>query len=440
MALSSNNLKIVLEGLRDSKIDYLRFTWCDLNGISKTKIVPAWAFEKFLKSGVTAACSVVAFGANGLPPNIKEDQSKVCSNCIILPVVNYHQELLWASDDDRKFAQIICETFWVNKTIQRANPRFAARAQLSKLNDLGYNLLSSYENEFILKKDGKLVFDSGVCETYNTLTTYKFESFLTLVEKNLRHMGIFCPTLEIEFGEGQFEITIECEKGIKAADNVFSFKEAVREIAIKEGMRASFMSKYSKTIGSSSHFNHSIISIETETNAFYDETNKHNMSVVCKHWIAGLVKHARALCAFFSPTVNCYKRLHKPYCPDISNWGYENRLASFRLVDNSSYGTYIENRIPSAASNPYLVLAATVAAGIDGIVHKLECPPMNNDKAERLPETLEEALVALENDKVLVEALGEELVEWFCISKRECEIEFLSKSEMTENDLYEEFF
>ncbi|CAD5119497.1 DgyrCDS8101 [Dimorphilus gyrociliatus] len=432
MALSSNHLEILRKSLLDNKIDYVRFTWCDLNGISKCKIVPAWCIEKSentLKSGVTATCNVLAFGPQGIIPAIEIDETKICSNCIILPAVELYRDLVWASEKDCKIAQVICETFWMDRTPQQANPRFVARAQLTKLKDLGYKLLSAFENEFVLKKDGKFVFDECSSETYNTITTSKYESFLTNVEKNLRHADIMCPTIEVEFGGGQFEITIECNEGIKAADDSFTFKEAIKEMAQKCGMSASFMSKISKVIGSSSHFNHSIKRVTTEDNAFFDASNKVKMSDECKHWMAGLIKHARALTAFYGPTTNCYDRLHNIYCPTIANWGFENRLASFRLVSNSEHGTYIENRIPSAASNPYLVLAATVAAGIDGLVHKLECPPMNDENAVVLPKSLEEALDDLEKDTVLCKALGKELVEWFCITKRVCEIKVLKTKE-----------
>jgi len=162
-------------------------------------------------------------------------------------------------------------------------------------------------------------------------------------------------------------------------------------------------------------------------NVFYDlETNQ--LSEVGRHWAAGLMKHAASLCALVSPTVNCYRRLHLPFTPDRNNCGFENRNAMLRIVAASPRTTYIENRLPSSAANPYVVLAATVAAGIDGLVNRLEPPRDAEDHGETLPSSLSEALSALEADKVLCDALGEEFVRWFLSLKREVEIVNVNKA------------
>lgn len=155
---------------------------------------------------------------------------------------------------------------------------------------------------------------------------------------------------------------------------------------------------------------------------------------MARHWIAGLLKHLKALTAICCPTVNCYRRLHIIPTPNRVDWGYDDRLATVRVkADGGPSGTYIENRLPASAANPYLVLAATVAAGVDGLVNRLECPParrVDNAKGDGgnesvLPNTLPEALAALEEDSVVVEALGKEFVTWFVRVKRELEVDRL---------------
>jgi len=174
-------------------------------------------------------------------------------------------------------------------------------------------------------------------------------------------------------------------------------------------------------------------------NAFHDpaETEKSGqLSAVGRHWAAGLIKHAAALTALLSPTVNCYRRLHGPFAPDRSDCGWENRTAMLRFVTPSPQTTYIENRLPSSAANPYVVLAATVAAGIDGLVNRLELPPADSQdrRAERLPSSLSEALSALQSDRVMCEALGEEFIRWFLSLKRDVEIAKVNQAEEAGRD------
>ena len=198
------------------------------------------------------------------------------------------------------------------------------------------------------------------------------------------------------------------------------------------------MSKpFTDTFGNGHHYSHSlwfsaasnVEENEAVKNAFYDPNAENCLSTVARHWLAGLIRHAPALTALCSPTVNCYRRLHVPWSPDFSDWGLDDRMAAFRVKAGHREATYIENRIPGGSSNPYLVLAATVAAGIDGIVNKLECPAPKSDSSvfAKLPESLPEALEALENDDVMRKSLGEEFIRWFAEAKRESEISKISQ-------------
>jgi glutamine synthetase len=153
-------------------------------------------------------------------------------------------------------------------------------------------------------------------------------------------------------------------------------------------------------------------------NAFASE--KEDLSETGRHWLAGLIAHARGACVLSTPTINGYKR-YRPYslAPDRLVWGKENRGAAFRLVGApGETATRIENRIGEPAANPYLYLASQVWSGLDGLSRKLP-PPRSADtpyeaKAEPLPRTLEEALEALRKDKVLVEGLGKGFVDYYC--------------------------
>ena len=198
---------------------------------------------------------------------------------------------------------------------------------------------------------------------------------------------------------------------------MFTLKEAVKEIALEHGWRATFMTRPAAGRGccSGMHFGQSLWT--DGKNAFHDdaaaaeEEDRRQLSAVGRHWAAGLVKHAGALAALVSPTVNCYRRLHRPWAPDRADCGWQNRNAMLRLVTSSAQTTYVENRLPSSAANPYVVLAATVAAGVDGLVNRLELPPADaQDRGERLPSSLSEALSALESDRTICDALGDEFI------------------------------
>jgi len=167
-----------------------------------------------------------------------------------------------------------------------------------------------------------------------------------------------------------------------------------------------------------------------DTNIFHDPTTN-ELSAVGSHWAAGLIKHAPALTALFCPTVNCYRHLHTHMTPDVADCAWESRDAMLRVVIMGPHTTYIENRLPTSAANPYIVMAATVAAGIDGLVNRLELP---RGEAERLPSSLPEALSALEADKVLSDALGEEFIRWFLQLKRETEIAKVNKAKDERRD------
>ena len=186
---------------------------------------------------------------------------------------------------------------------------------------------------------------------------------------------------------------------------------------------------FSGDTGNGCHFNHSLWTLDGK-NVLYDSADERGMSLKLKHWIGGQLAHARALTALFSPTVNCYRRLHRPWAPDYVDWGIDDRAAAYRVRVGSENSTYIENRQPSSCANAYAVLAATVAAGLDGMQRALLPSPPSSRDAGQLPFNLTEALQALQNDKVIVDAVGAEFVEWFVETKRQSELQKFSNHNM----------
>ena len=243
-------------------------------------------------------------------------------------------------------------------------------------------------------------------------------------DQQLIKSGVDIDRFHSEYAPGMFEAIMKPTYGIDCPDSTANLKQGLTEMANLKGLKVSFMSRYFKSEnGVGAHYNFSILSKDTGANAFYDASAPDKLSVVAKHWIAGIIKHSRALTALFCPTPNCYRRLHQPWAPTAIYWGIEDREASLRVKNHGPTAAYMENRIPSGKSNPYLVVAATVAAGLDGILNKLECPPQGNVKeamsnGDLLPKSLPEAMKALEDDESLVNALGKEFVSWFLETRK----------------------
>ena len=363
-------------------------------------------------------------------------------SAIVRPMPGTLHALPWAADGKHRIGEVLCETFWMppyhDGAHQGACTRYLARKQLDRLSALGYRFLSGYEAEFIMfLKDGEGEVTSrpmfhGV-DIFANLVLAENEELLCSVSKQLSAAGVDILSMQTEYAPGQLEFATGPKFGIESADQMFTLKEAVKEMSNQRGWQATFMTKPSSAVGCSSGMHFSGALWIGHKNAFYDPDTG-GLSAIGRQWAAGMIKHAGALTSLLCPTVNCYRRLHKPFAPDYADCGWENRNCMLRTVTAGPCTTYVENRLPSSAANPYVVMAATVAAGIDGLVNRLELPV---DTKEKLVTTLPEALEALEADEVLCEALGEEFIRWFLAVKREVEIAKVNKAKEDGRDLIE---
>ena len=317
-----------------------------------------------------------------------------------------------------------------------AAPRVVALKQLKRLEELGYSFYSAFEWEFriIDRQTGKLL-QQGT-DAYCHLSFSQMEHVLFDIEHKLHTAGVDVETLEAEYGSCMYEFAVKPLTGIGAADTSFLLKSGMKEICQQRGYDCVFMAKpILHESGNGAHFNHSLWDIKTGKGVLYNEGNPNNLSDVARHWIGGLVKNFRSIAALLAPTVHCYRRFHLPWAPHIADWGLDDRSVSLRVMNKGEKGTYFENRVPSGSCNPYLVMAATIAAGIDGIENKLE-PPKSMDKgAEEFPHTLAEALSCLEENEAMVQSLGREFVDWFAKAKRDIEVELLKDSDVSSEDL-----
>ena len=263
---------------------------------------------------------------------------------------------------------------------------------------------------------------------YQYLTEQRYDMIEPVVEilrKDLAELGLPLRSFEIEYGPSQVEFTLGAMAGIASADAMVLFRSAVKQIARRHGYHATFMCRprLPNVMSSGWHLHQSLVS--QDRNAFVSA--KEDLSDVGKHYLAGLLAHARAATALSTPTINGYKR-YRPYslAPDRVIWGKENRGALLRVIGGpGDPGTRIENRIGEPAANPYLYFASQIHSGLDGLARKLPLPPSADTpyeaKADFLPHTLEQALGFLKEDAVLREGLGAAFVDYF-VKLKEAEI------------------
>jgi glutamine synthetase len=417
------DLSDINQMIADQQIEFIRFEQTDTHGISRSKLVPAKHLERFAQDGLNFLLGQLGFDAqSGVAPGTGYLEEMGFPDSRIFPDLDTFRVLPWLDAT----ARLICEPRFYDGRPAAAAPRYVARRQLEALHDLGYRFRAGYEYEFYLRDRQTDAPPYQGIQIFATLRNEFDGAFVRQIVRDLRSLDIDIITANAEYGPGQQEINFAPDWGIAAADAAFSFKQAVKEIAQLHGYVASFMTKpYADQSASGCHFHHSLFRVSDDANAFDDPAAPDGLSDVARQFIAGQILHAPALTALFAPTVNCAKR-YKLYsfAPTNATWGLENRTVALRIKGVRGANTHVENRIPCAASNPYLVMAGLIAAGIDGIRRQLAPPPPIDgiayglDGVTDLPATLGEALDALEADTMLREMLGEEFVKLFVAVKR----------------------
>ena len=334
-------------------------------------------------------------------------------------------------------ARIICDVHKTDGSVFEGDPRSNLKRVIKEMRELGFKDFNiGLEPEFYLLKldennnptnitnDYQSYFDLSAIENAGDCTR---EIVLRLEE-----IGFEIEASHHEVGPGQYEINFKYADVLETCDKLQTYKHVVKDVASKYGLYASFMPKlFSQEAGSGMHTNCSL-SDENGNNVFYDKNANLQLSDTCRYWIAGIMKHARALCALTNPIVNSYKRLTPGYeAPCYIAWSTENRSTFIRIPASRQQATRTEIRSVDCSANPYLAMAAILAAGLDGIKNKLE--PMKPSyinifelsrkkrkelKIENLPNSLKDALNSLEENKLIQEAIGEHIYIKFMEAKK----------------------
>ncbi|MGH2872670.1 MAG: glutamine synthetase family protein [Solirubrobacteraceae bacterium] len=304
------------------------------------------------------------------------------------------------------------------------SPRGALRRAVAELQGLGLSAALAPELEFyLLERQGATAVRYGPDTGLAYVNGHRVDprGAFKRIYGALRDLGLDVTTAHHEFSPGQWEVNLHHGEALEAADRAFMLKHAVRELAVVEGLDASFMAKpFMDAEGSSYHVH---VSLARDGENAFAATEGGGVSDECLGFLAGVLAHADGLTALGAPTVNSYRRLvPETMAPTRADWGHDHRFAYIRVPRDRGPGTRLELRAPDASANPYLIHCGILVAGLDGLRRGLRPPPPRTAGAEsegrRLPITLDRALDALEADEVLGEGLGGELVRTFAALKR----------------------
>jgi len=434
--------------LKDNNVKYILAQFVDIHGVAKVKSVPSAHLEDILTTGAGFAGG--AIWGMGIEPN-GPDYMAVgeLSTLSLIP---------WQPG----YARIICDGH-VNGAPYEYDSRVVLKTQIARLQEHGWTLNTGLEPEFsLLRMDEQgRIHPSEESDTlqkpcYDYKGITRNAPYLEKLTEALIAVGLDVYQVDHEDANGQFEINYTYADCLKSADDYILFKMAASEIANEMGMICSFMPKpFSNRPGNGMHMHMSLS--DGKKNLFHDDSDPtgHGLSKLAYHFLGGVLAHAPALAALAAPTVNSYKRLvvgrsltGATWAPAYISYGNNNRSTMVRIP----YGR-LELRLPDGSCNPYLATAAVIAAGLDGIArelhpgkgHDINLYDLSPEQLKRmkigiLPQNLNEALTALEKDKVIRDALGAGLAAEFIELKRMEWVDYMRHVSDWEIQRYVEFY
>lgn len=311
------------------------------------------------------------------------------------------------------------------------SPRAILKAQVKRLEAMGMSAFMATELEFFLfdqtydqareSSYRNLKLASGYNEDYHIFQTTKEEEVMRAIRTGLQGAGIPVENSKGEASAGQEEINVRYADALTMADRHVIIKNACKEIAWGKGKAITFLAKWNySAAGSSSHIHQSLWSADGKTPLFFDKDDEHGMSELMKHYIAGLLSHAGEITYFLAPYINSYKRfMAGTFAPTKAVWSKDNRTAGYRLCGEASKGIRIECRVGGSDLNPYLAMAALIAAGIDGIEKKKTLEPAFVGDAyggkgiREIPKTLRAAVDLMDGSELLRSAFGNDVIDHY---------------------------
>lgn len=417
----------ILKIAKEKEVRFVRLQFTDILGSIKNVAISVSQLEKALDN----QCMFDGSSIEGFV-RIEESDMKLHPD--------YNSFALFPWRENNSVARLICDVYKPDGTPFQGSPRQVLKNVLDEAKELGYTFNVGPECEFFLFRND----DQGK----PTLQTFDDAGYFDMgpvdpgedvrrdIVLNLEQMGFEIEASHHECAPGQHEIDFKYGDALTTADRVMTFKLAVKTIAHKHGLHATFMPKPIFGIaGSGMHINISMA--KDGKNVFCDESDKNGLSSTAYSFIAGIMEHIKGMTAITNPLVNSYKRLVPEFeAPVYIAWSAQNRSPLIRVPASRGQGTRVELRSADPSANPYLALAVTIAAGLDGVKRGLVPPPAvdgniysmsaaqrKKQKIEMLPTSLESAIAELKKDKLICNTLGEHILEKYIEAK---ELEWLN--------------
>jgi glutamine synthetase len=423
MAKKPDAIAGMMQALDKKGIEYLRFELPDMAGVSRSKTVPIDKVEAYAREGLNFYGGVLGLdtSSNVVPASGLHTQQNYADQ-LLFPDPGSLRVIPWLE----KTASVVCLGYWYDGTPQRMAPRFVFSELVKRANALGYDVYLGHEYEYyLLNAETRQRLFEGI-HIFHTVRNH-YAPFLDTLLPVLKAYGIDIITHNCEYGGGQFETNYGPATNMEGVDKAFAFKNGMKELAHRAGLIATFMAKpFAGHSGSGCHLHLSLVDRRTGKNAFLDAKDEVSLSPLGKSFTEGVLQHGPGIMPLINPTPNCYHRV-KPYtfAPSNVSWGVQDRSAMVRIKSTHDERTHIEMRGGSAASNPYLLAAAVLAAGLAGVEGKAKLREQSrtttsedNAALQKFPQTLDAALDALEADTVLRGYLGEDFVKTFVAIKR----------------------
>ncbi len=419
---SERSAEYVLQTVSKRKIRFIRLWFTDVQGFLKSVAISPAELETALSEGMTFDGSAIDGYAR-----IQE------SDMVAKPDPDTFQIIPWRHESD--VARMFCNIERPDGTPFSGDPRHVLSRNLRAASDDGYSFYVGPEIEFFYFEDSgpePTVLDHG---GYFDLTPLDVaQEYRRTTIMHLEQLGIPVEYSHHEVAPSQHEIILRYDDALAMADSIMTFRLAVKEVALSNGVHATFMPKpLTNHDGSGMHLHLSLF--DEDGNAFADPDAETGLSTTGRAFVAGLLHHAPALTAITNQWVNSYKRLVRGFeAPIYTTWARNNESALVRVPTTKAgktESTRLEFRSPDSATNPYLAFSAILAAGMDGVRRGMEPPAETLDDVfrlssaersergiRRLPETLAGSLEALAESELMAEALGEHVVDWFLRNKR----------------------
>jgi glutamine synthetase len=417
---------MTLDELRDGGFDTVLLSIVDMQGRLQGKRLTASHFLEEVVPNSAEGCNyllAVDVEMNTVEGYTMSSWEKGYGDFVMVPDLDTLRPIPWHPAT----ALCMADVKWADASDVVASPRQILRRQLERLEERGWVANAGTELEFILFRDSyELAWEKGFTDLnpanlynvdYSLLGTARVEPLIRRIRNEMAGAGLVVENSKGECNYGQHEINFRYSHALRSADEHSIYKTGAKEIAAQEGMSITFMAKYDEREGNSCHIHLSLAGADGSALFAESEETFHG-------FVAGQLAALRELTLLFAPNVNSYKRFTPgSFAPTAVAWGRDNRTCAMRVVGHGP-ALRVENRMPGADVNPYLALAAMIAAGLDGIDRGLELPPAvegnayNADELDHVPSTLRDARNLFASSELAREAFGDEVVEHYLNNAR----------------------